>query len=71
MIYCGYYVVMLKGLYEKFRDYDIFEMYICIYDVLLLEYFFVNYKFSYIFWGIVELEMFYVDKEYCVGKFFM
>ena len=63
--------MMLKGLYEKFRDYDTFEMYTRTHDVLPPEHFFANHKLSYIFWGIVELETLYVDKEYCAGKLFM
>lgn len=71
LTYRGYHVAMIKGLYEKFRDYDTFEMYTRTHDVLPPEHFFANHKLSYIFWGIVELETLYVDKEYCAGKLFM
>lgn len=46
-------------------------MYTRTHDVLPPEHFFANHKLSYIFWGIVELETLYVDKEYCAGKLFM
>lgn len=49
LTYRGYHVAMLKGLYEKFRDYDTFEMYTRTHDVLPPEHFFANHKLSYIF----------------------
>lgn len=69
--YRGFHVGMLDGLYEKFTDKNLYEMYVASHGYISIDDFYSKRQLSYVFWGIVKLESLYMQRNYKEGKTFM